>query len=242
MPFCRCSCWGCSIQPELGIDEKVSDRLCHSWRWYRCRCKRKERLWRNHQRWLIQVLLSISPVAFYFFVSLFCRYSFYFFLWMQSIETCPHLSSYRLFLFHPLFNISPFHHFHTHTHFPSSPYHSFIILSSCPCRVVPRTEGVSTTDLIQRILDPHDDTHFRGVKRSTCTAQRIAAFYGGRRDRKEWPTMLGELWLWVVIVVFVLCCFVLCCWLAIPWLFLLWCYYLTFVRLVLVCSFQLYWP
>jgi len=41
---------------------------------------------------------------------------------------------------------------------------------------VPRTDGVSTTDLIARMLDPKMMSHFYGVRRSMLTARKIREF------------------------------------------------------------------
>lgn len=46
---------------------------------------------------------------------------------------------------------------------------------------VPRTDGVSTTDLIARMLDPTKKDHFSGLRRAMLSSRRVAEFAAGAR-------------------------------------------------------------
>lgn len=53
-----------------------------------------------------------------------------------------------------------------------------------------RTDGVSTTDLIERMLRPDNFTHFSGLKHSMMTSKRIADFSAGCRAPTEKDTVV----------------------------------------------------
>ncbi len=60
-----------------------------------------------------------------------------------------------------------------------------IIAAGIKFQTVKRTDGVSTTDLIQRMLDPKIMDHFFGLKRSMLTSARVSQFSQGRRAPRD---------------------------------------------------------
>jgi len=60
-----------------------------------------------------------------------------------------------------------------------------IIAAGIRFQTVKRTDGVSTTDLIQRMLDPSIMDHFFGLKRSMLTTQRVSQFSAGCRPPRD---------------------------------------------------------
>jgi len=56
-----------------------------------------------------------------------------------------------------------------------------IVQAGVRFKTVPRTDGVSTTDLIDRMLDPTKMDHFFGLRHSMLTSRRVAEFAAGCR-------------------------------------------------------------
>jgi ethanolamine-phosphate cytidylyltransferase len=55
------------------------------------------------------------------------------------------------------------------------------IIAAGMFKTVPRTDGVSTTDLIERMLYPDRTDHFFGLKRSMLSSRRVVEFAAGNK-------------------------------------------------------------
>ncbi|KAL7715912.1 ethanolamine-phosphate cytidylyltransferase [Entamoeba marina] len=59
------------------------------------------------------------------------------------------------------------------------------IINAGMMKIVPRTDGVSTTDLIYRMMHPESIEHWSGLKHSNLTVDKIALFSKSKRERNE---------------------------------------------------------
>lgn len=58
------------------------------------------------------------------------------------------------------------------------------IIDAGMMKVVPRTDGVSTTDLIYRMMHPESTEHWTGLKHSNLTVDKVRLFTDMKRERK----------------------------------------------------------